>query len=177
MGSTESTLSEAELDELQHSTNFTPTEIRRLYKRFRKLDKDDSGAITTDEFMMIPELSMNPLAPRTIALFDTDHDDAVNFKEFIEALSVFSVRGAKREKLQFAFKIYDLDKDGYISNKDLFLVVKTMVGSNLTEVQLQQIVDKTILEADLDGDGKISFDEFCKVLEATDLAAKLSIKL
>ncbi len=35
-----------------------------------------------------------------------------------------------------------------------------MVGSNLTEVQLQQIVDKTIIEADLDKDGMISYEEF-----------------
>ena len=38
-----------------------------------------------------------------------------------------------------------------------------MVGSNLTERQLQEIVDKTILYADKDGDGKINFDEFCEV--------------
>lgn len=38
-----------------------------------------------------------------------------------------------------------------------------MVGNNLTEKQLQQIVDKTILYADKDGDGKISFEEFCSV--------------
>ena len=42
-------------------------------------------------------------------------------------------------------------------------MLKTMVGSNLTDKQLQEIVDKTILYADKDGDGKISFDEFCKV--------------
>ena len=42
-------------------------------------------------------------------------------------------------------------------------MLKTMVGNNLTEKQLQQIVDKTILYADKDGDGKISFDEFCSV--------------
>ncbi len=38
-----------------------------------------------------------------------------------------------------------------------------MVGTNLTDVQLQQIVDKSILEGDSDGDGKISFDDFVKV--------------
>ena len=38
-----------------------------------------------------------------------------------------------------------------------------MVGNNLTEKQLQQIVDKTILYADKDGDGKISFEEFRSV--------------
>ena len=62
-----------------------------------------------------------------------------------------------------AFKIYDIDKDGFIGNGELFQVLKTMVGNNLTDKQLQQIVDKTILYADKDGDGKISFDEFCSV--------------
>lgn len=38
-----------------------------------------------------------------------------------------------------------------------------MVGNNLTEKQLQEIVDKTILYADKDGDGKISYEEFCDV--------------
>ena len=38
-----------------------------------------------------------------------------------------------------------------------------MVGTNLKDVQLQQIVDKTILIADRDGDGKISFEEFSAV--------------
>lgn len=35
-----------------------------------------------------------------------------------------------------------------------------MVGTNLTDVQLQQLVDRTIIKADKDFDGKISFDEF-----------------
>jgi Ca2+-binding EF-hand superfamily protein len=38
-----------------------------------------------------------------------------------------------------------------------------MVGNNLKDTQLQQIVDKTILFHDKDGDGKISFEEFCDV--------------
>jgi len=38
-----------------------------------------------------------------------------------------------------------------------------MVGNNLKDTQLQQIVDKTILFADRDEDGKISFEEFCAV--------------
>ena len=50
-----------------------------------------------------------------------------------------------------------------------------MVGNNLSDVQLQQIVDKTILEADLDGDGKIAFHEFSKVLATTDLENKMTI--
>ena len=65
--------------------------------------------------------------------------------------------------LAVAFKIYDMDKDGYISNGELYQVLKMMVGNNLKDHQLQQIVDKTIIHADTDGDGKISFEEFCSV--------------
>ena len=50
-----------------------------------------------------------------------------------------------------------MDRDGYISNGELFQVLKMMVGNNLKDAQLQQIVDKTIIYADKDRDGKISF--------------------
>lgn len=56
-----------------------------------------------------------------------------------------------------------MDNDGYISNGELFQVLKMMVGNNLKDTQLQQIVDKTILFADKDEDAKISFEEFCSV--------------
>jgi serine/threonine-protein phosphatase 2B regulatory subunit len=51
-----------------------------------------------------------------------------------------------------------MDRDGYISNGELFAVLKMMVGSNLKDTQLQQIVDKTIINADKDGDGKINYE-------------------
>lgn len=57
-----------------------------------------------------------------------------------------------------AFKLYDMDRDGFISNGELYTVLKMMVGNNLKDVQLQQIVDKTIFNADKDGDGKINYE-------------------
>ncbi|KAJ3367907.1 calcineurin subunit B [Allomyces macrogynus ATCC 38327] len=152
---------------------FTPEETKRLYKRFMKLDKDGSGTIDKDEFLAIPQIANNPLVARLIAIFDEDGGGDVDFTEFISGLSVFSSRGNKESKLRFAFKVYDMDRDGFISNGELFLVLKMMVGSNLKDHQLQQIVDKTIMEADLDGDGKISFTEFMNVVESTDIAKQM----
>lgn len=37
-------------------------------------------------------------------------------------MSQFSVKGDKESKLRFAFRIYDMDNDGYISNGELFQV-------------------------------------------------------
>jgi serine/threonine-protein phosphatase 2B regulatory subunit len=48
------------------------------------------------------------------------------------------------------FKVYDMDRDGYISNGELFLVLKMMVGSN--------------------------FDDFRSVVESTDLAKQMSVE-
>ena len=62
-----------------------------------------------------------------------------------------------------AFKVYDMNNDGFISNAELFQTLKLMVGSNLKDSELQQIVDKTILAGDKDGDGKLSFQEFSSV--------------
>lgn len=45
-----------------------------------------------------------------------------------------------------------------------------MVGNNLKDTQLQQIVDKTILFADKDDDGKINFEEFCTVRSVSKFA-------
>jgi serine/threonine-protein phosphatase 2B regulatory subunit len=99
----------------------------------------------------------------------------VDFKEFIQGVSQFSVKGDKESKMRFFFNIYDMDKDGFISNGELFQVLKMMVGSNLRDTQLQQIVDKTITNADTDQDGRISYEEFCAVVGNTDIHKKMVI--
>ncbi|KAI6212871.1 hypothetical protein M3Y94_00080400 [Aphelenchoides besseyi] len=157
---------------LEMCSNFDAYELRRLARRFKKLDLDGSGSLSTEEFMSLPELACNPLVQRVIDIFDEDGNGEVDFKEFIQGISQFSVKGDKNIKLNFAFRIYDMDRDGYISNGELFQVLKMMVGSNLKDTQLQQIVDKTILFHDKDGDGKISFKEFCDVVGNLDVHEK-----
>ena len=51
-----------------------------------------------------------------------------------------------------------------------------MVGSNISPEQLLSIAERTIMEADEDKDDLISFEEFAKVLERTDVEQKMSIR-
>ncbi|KAL2889509.1 calcineurin regulatory subunit B [Ceratocystis lukuohia] len=172
MGNATSTV----LDDIVQGSNFDREEVDRLRKRFMKLDKDNSGTIERDEFLSLPQISSNPLATRMIAIFDEDGGGDVDFQEFVSGLSAFSSKGNKEQKLRFAFKVYDIDRDGFISNGELFIVLKMMVGDNLKDQQLQQIVDKTIMEADLDGDGRISFEEFTKMVENTDVSMSMTLQ-
>ncbi len=62
------------------STPVDADEIKRLGKRFKKLDLDNSGSLSVDEFMSLPELQQNPLVQRVIEIFDTDGNGEVDFK-------------------------------------------------------------------------------------------------
>ena len=57
-----------------------------------------------------------------------------------------------------------------------------MVGTNLTETQLQQIVDKTVQQLDKDQDGMINYEEFCDIIvksqtEEEDVTTALIIEV
>ena len=100
--------------QMEMATNFDAEEIKRLGKRFKKLDLDNSGSLSVDEFMTLPELQQNPLVQRVIDIFDEDGNGEVDFKEFIQGVSQFSVKGDKQSKLKFAFRSVYMYYDVYI---------------------------------------------------------------
>ena len=107
-----------------------------MYKNFQKLDKDKSGTLEPEEFFDIPELANNPLVKRVIAVLDKNKDGSISFLEFVQGLNSLSAGSTQEDKLLFAFQIYDINNDGFISNGELFTVLKMMVGNNLNDVQL-----------------------------------------
>ena len=155
--------------------NFSERELQKLYKNFSKIDRDKSGTLEPSEFFEIPELANNPLVKRVIAVLDRNKDGNISFLEFVQGLNSLSAGASQEDKLRFAFQIYDINNDGFISNGELFEVLKMMVGNNLNDTQLQQLVDRTIVKADTDFDGKISFDEFKVMVRDLDVVEKLTI--
>mmetsp|Transcript_18016 Transcript_18016/g.38453 ORF Transcript_18016/g.38453 Transcript_18016/m.38453 type:complete len:177 (-) Transcript_18016:151-681(-) len=164
-------------EEIHSIANFNQKDITRLYNRFRQLDSDGNGQLDPNEILGVAELTENPLVQRVISVFDKDSNGTVSFIEFLLGLAKLAAGTSEDHKLQFAFNIYDVNKDGFISNGDLFQVMKMMVGENLGEVQLQQLVDRQMVLADKDGDGKLSFDEFKEAVQNIGVAEQLSIDL
>ncbi|KAG8225129.1 hypothetical protein J437_LFUL006152 [Ladona fulva] len=186
MGNRSSLLLRAEeIAQIQEETGFTSNQIERLYSRFTSLDRGDCGTLSREDFLRIPELAINPLGDRIVhAFFQEGCGDRVNFLQFMQVLAHFrpikknkdNKLNSREQKLKFAFKMYDLDSDDRISRDELLAILHMMVGANISEEQLTSIAERTILEADQDGDQMISFEEFCKALERTDVEQKMSIR-
>ncbi|CAB0041498.1 unnamed protein product [Trichogramma brassicae] len=77
--------------------------------------------------------------------------------------SKMSEKDAKEEVLK-AFQLFDDDGTGKITFKNLKRVAKEL-GENLTDEELQEMID----EADRDGDGEISQEEFLRIMKKTCL--------
>ncbi|XP_014212409.1 calcineurin B homologous protein 1 [Copidosoma floridanum] len=178
-------LREEEIAQIQEATGFTHNQIERLYSRFTSLDRGDCGTLSREDFLRIPELAINPLGERIVnAFFEESSTDRVNFLQFMQVLAHFrpinknrqNILNSREEKLRFAFKIYDLDNDDLISKDELLAILHMMVGANISEEQLTSIAERTLSEADEDGDNMINFEEFCKALERTDVEQKMSIR-
>ena len=65
------------------------------------------------------------------------------------------------------FSLMDKDKDGYITLKDLCTLC-----NELNFVLRQEELDDMILQADMDGNGKASKEEFLQIMLKTSLYAE-----
>ncbi|KAI8472237.1 MAG: hypothetical protein J3K34DRAFT_414624 [Monoraphidium minutum] len=107
---------------------FTQSEVEALYRRFRSLDRGLKGYISAEEFLAIPELSINPLAQRVVRLFES-----VNFLEFVKLLAPFTPRASADDKLQLLFTVFDVDGDGLVSRDDMHVMLRQLAGSTLSD--------------------------------------------
>ncbi|XP_038163890.1 calcineurin B homologous protein 2 isoform X2 [Cyprinodon tularosa] len=176
--------------ELQQQTGFSAAHLLRLYERFQFLDKDNRGHLRPEDFEAVLELSENPIGDRIVEAFFKPGQETVDFPSFVRVLAHFrpteknrnrdkgqpDPANSRTQKLKFAFRLYDRDRDGKISRAELLQVLREMLGMQVTEEQLQSIAERAIQEADLDKDGAISFDEFRKSLEKVNIDHKMSIR-
>ncbi|KHN87998.1 Calcineurin B homologous protein 1 [Toxocara canis] len=188
-------LTQEETEALAKETGFTNRQILRLHSRFLSLDKDGKGVLDRDDFFNIPELEVNPLGDRIIDAFfaeTKDPEKRITFGEFANVLAHFRPctatstdpsrdnkhlqNNSREEKLKFAFAMYDLNKNGYITRYEFKVILNMMVGSNITPEQLDSITDRTITEGDYEKNGKISFQEFCRAMESINIEELMSIR-
>ena len=61
------------------------------------------------------------------------------------------------------FRLFDVDGDGFVTRADLAKSMDLLVGTSISPQTRDEIIRRTIAEADADGDGRISFEDFSQV--------------
>eukprot|EP00937_MAST-01D_sp_MAST-1D-sp2_P000922 g922.t1 len=181
-------LSEEDIEELRMISSFGAAELRRIWGKFIEFGGSGEGlgpdeGLSEADFLRIPALAPNPLATRLLQCFDFSEKGNIGFKRFVSGLSVFSHHGDKRQKLQAAFKIQDMNGDGKICEQDLFEYLELVCDfgdqdEQVARERLRAMAQRTLQEsssaAELDS---LSFDDFVKVVAPTDFASKLVINI
>jgi calcium-binding protein CML len=98
---------------------------------------------------------------------DTDHDGFVDFDEFVAFHFSNHDQAAAEAELREAFAMYDLDKNGVISAKELHKVLRSL-GERCSVGDCARM----IRSVDVDGDGCVSFEEFKKMMGVADKPSK-----
>lgn len=144
-----------------------------LQETFQKHAGPDSQ-IDANELQRSLKIHSEFLAERILAILDRDGNGRVSRTEFLDAVRRL-VFGSTREKLKLAFQIHDLDGNGRIEP----IEIKRMIALNLAEEagsevsgvrstrmrqeRVEDLAKLFLLEADQDGDGTLSFDEFERI--------------
>ncbi|XP_077058049.1 Kv channel-interacting protein 4 isoform X4 [Siphateles boraxobius] len=157
------------LELLEAQTRFSRKELQILYRGFK--NECPSGVVNEDTFKEIysqffPQGDASTYAHFLFDAFDTDHNGSVSFEDFVMGLSIL-LRGTVQEKLNWAFNLYDINKDGYITKEEMLDIIKSiydMMGRStyptLKEETPRQHVEIFFQKMDKNRDGVVTIDEF-----------------
>lgn len=151
---------------------YSQSQIRELREAFRLFDKDGDGSISTDELgTVMRNLGQFPSIDELNTMLkeiDIDGDGTFSFEEFVQVMANMGGLNEQseedeEEELRQAFRVFDKSGCGYITPSDLRAVLQN-IGEDLTEEE----IDEMIAEVDIDGDGRIDFEEFIACMRSED---------
>ena len=142
----------------------TKKERDEMLELFKLLDTDHSGTLSRQEliegFHNIYSEEVEDIeaeVDKIMRQVDTDGSGEIDYSEFVAA-SMNKAKILSREKLEAAFKAFDLDQSGSITADEL----KSMLGKH--HAYDEEMWTQIIREVDQNGDGAIDLREFSEMM-------------
>uniref|UniRef100_A0A8C4GT42 EF-hand domain-containing protein n=1 Tax=Dicentrarchus labrax TaxID=13489 RepID=A0A8C4GT42_DICLA len=130
--------------------------LQEYGNRARKLEGQKLGL---DDFAQFLDVPVSDMLRDMFALFDEHEDNCMDIREYVIALSVVCRPARTLETMKLAFKMFEADEDGAITEMELAVILKTALGvTHLSVSRLFTAIDK-------EDTGKITFDKFRSFLE------------
>ncbi|NXF42380.1 CSEN protein, partial [Nyctibius bracteatus] len=135
-----------------------------------------SGLVDEETFKLIysqffPQGDASTYAHFLFDAFDADRNGALCFQDFVVGLSVL-LRGTVQQKLKWAFNLYDINKDGYITKEEMLEIMKSiydMMGRCTNppprDTAPAEHVELFFQKMDRNGDGVVTFEEFLETCQ------------
>ena len=137
-------------------------QVDGLYGAFRKLDLDDSGSVSLDEFCSYYRIERSAFTDLVFKLIDRDNTNNFDFQEFM-IFCYYYLTLADKELSSFTFEIFDFNNNGVLDRDEVHILIKLMWGRDKFEknTHLKKTLEK--LECNIDGDiTKSAFMTFAK---------------
>jgi centrin-1 len=145
-------------------------EVTAAKTAFDLFDSDQGGSVDIKgNSWVISELkaAMTSLGfeAKSLAIFtmladlDTDGNGTIDFGEWLTLMTKRTTDKDSRANINKIFMLYDDERTGFISVKNLRRVANDL-GENVPEEELEELIKR----ADTDGDGLVSEEEFYTIL-------------
>ncbi|KAK9276578.1 hypothetical protein L1049_006113 [Liquidambar formosana] len=154
-----------------NSSSFAAMEVSNQLKQvFKFIDANGDGKISSFELSEVllclghKNLAAKKEAEKMLRELDCNDDGYIDLEEFMEAV-VGNTKvgcGDKEDGLMDAFLIFDSDKNGFISAKELQRVLVSL-GYDKCSINDCSLMIKGV---DKDGDGLVDFEEFKSMMTA-----------
>lgn len=142
-------------DDLTAQIHAHMAELRAAFDLF---DRNDDGLLDAEELALALQMMGLPADPHEVqqllAYADPSGHGAIDFPAFVDVVEPATPMDDAEADLRQAFAVLDDDDDGYIDITELARAVRRTGAFDPAEAP------HIVHAADMDGDGRMSFDEF-----------------
>uniref|UniRef100_A0A8C5Q069 Calcium binding protein 4 n=1 Tax=Leptobrachium leishanense TaxID=445787 RepID=A0A8C5Q069_9ANUR len=150
--------------------DLAPEEMDELHAAFLEFDADQDGFIGYKELgECMRTMGYMPTEMELIEI--SQHikmrmGGRVDFEDFVELIGPKMLAETENmvgvRELKIAFREFDVNGDGHISGLELRDAAQSFLGEPLNPSEVQEIIH----DVDLNGDGRVDFDEFVMMLSS-----------